>query len=512
MSVTIIDKTSLTPTVNSSEGFVAYKDLGPRPICNTCDDFSECPECSGDNPFRMPVVSGDLIYLQFRMIDSYNVLPDDPTYGWLTDPSEDYYISAELEFMSGETVPLPEGSIVAGSEVGYANGSYQNLILNSARIMDYINSELIDSKCFKINVTTYKIDYPPYIVINGIYSGEPATNFAAGTIYYNSTEDEFYQLVGGSWQPYTIEVDYVYNQRDGRWYEWTGTDLVLLESMNTTKVEAATCSTAWYNFTTCESTVKVEGLHGEYDCKGYYYGGTIRFRDRYRIWASLEINGYSTEKTTNENDVVTEFTQYEKWLLRLMKGHPLPIMERMANTLTGSEVYFDDNEYVNISDLDKNNEQGFHWWSQLTMERKNCEKSTGCADEIFASPLIICDEPNPETVGEPVILHGELGDYEATVVCGTIFTIPAATVEDQDGNVLGQVDAGETLVVNCGDPSGGGSPVNVSNSDDSYDETVPCGDSLELEDYTINVYYDGVLEDTVTVPAMVNATININWV
>lgn len=512
MSVLIVNKTSESPTVNSSEGFVAYKDLGPRPLCASCDTIEECPECAGDNPFKMPVVSGDLVYFQFRMTDLMNTTPDEPTIGWFSDPSGEYYISGQLEFMSGETVDLPDSNIVAGSEVGFFNGSYQNLILNSSAIMDYVNSELIDSTCFRLNITTYKIDYPPYIVIVGIFSGAPGTNFEEGSIYYNSTSDEFFRLVSGTWVSYTITVDYVFNLRDGKWYEWTGTDLILLESMEETVVENETCQTVWYEFAGCQQTVKVEGLHGEQDCKGYYYGGTVRFRDRYRIWASLETTGYSTEKTVNENDIVTDFTQYEKWLLRFMKGHPYPIAQRLANTITGSQIYFDDNEYVNISDLDKNNENGLNWWSQITMERLACEKSTGCADEIFATPLVICPDPNPETVGEPVTLVGELGDYEATAVCGSLFTVPAATVEDEDGNVLGQVDAGQTLVVSCSDPSGGGGDVVVSNSDDSFEETVECGDNLELSDYTINVYYDGVLEDTVTVPAMVDATININWV
>jgi hypothetical protein len=511
MSLLTIDKTSETPTINSSEGFVAYKDLGPRPICSSCDNFTECPECSGDNPFKIPVVSGDLVYMQFRMNDSYNTDPENPAAGWFDGPSSDFYISAELEFSSGETLELIDQSIVAGSEVGFFQGSYQNLILNSAAIMDYVNTELIEGRCFKINITTYKIDYPPYIVIFGLFPAAPSTNQPTGTVYYNSTDDEFFQIVGGVWVPYTITVDYVYSQRDGKWYEWTGSDLVPMGEITETKVTYEQCSTAWYQFVNCELTVKIEGLHGEIDCRGYYYGGEIRFRDRYRIWASLEINGYRTDKTINENEVVTEFKQFEKWLLRLTKGHPAVMMERIANTFVGSQVFLEDNEYVNISDIEKNNEQGLHWWSQVTLERLNCEKSTGCADEIFSTPLIICDDPNPETVGEPVSLIGELGDYSATAVCGSTFIVPAATVEDSEGNILGQVDAGETIVVPCGDPSGGGDVI-VQNSDVSYEETVPCGDTLILEDYTINVIQDGVTVETVTVPAMSDTTINIIWV
>lgn len=510
MSLLIIDKTPATPTSTSSEAFVAFKDLGVRPLCSGCDGFTECAECSSDQPFKMPVVSGDLVYLQFRMADLMNIDPTEPAFGWVNGVDE-YYIAAQLEFSSGETLELDSQSIIAGKEVGYFNGSYQNLILNSARIKDYMNTNLIDGECFRINLTTYQMGYPPYGIIVGIFSSAPGTNFENGSVYFNSSTNTFWLLNDGVWVSETRDFDYYFNLRDGKWYEWNGSTLVYLESMDTEKIEYQECSTVWYQFTECEMTVKVEGLHGEIDCAGQYYGGEVRFRDRYRLWASLERSSYRTDKTVNENEIVTDFKSYEVYDFRLTKGHPLVMIERVANTLLGSQIYLDDNEYVNFSDLEKNNVQGLYWWSQLKCERLQCEKSTGCADEIFATPLVVCDDPNPETVGEPVHLVGELGDYEATAVCGSTFIVPAATVEDTDGNVLGQVDAGETIVVSCGDPSGGGDVV-VQNSDVSYEETVPCGDTLILADYTINVYYDGVLEDTVTVPAMSDTTININWV
>ena len=511
MSLIIVDKTSLTPTVTSSEAYVAFRDLGTRPICATCDDFSECPECSGDAPFKMPIVSGDLLYLQFRMSDLYNVDPQSPAYGWVNG-EDPFYIEAELEFSSGETLDLDSQSIIAGKEVGYFNGSYQNLIINSARVKDYINEELIQGQCFRLNLTTYKIALPPYEILLGIFPAPPTAVQTVGTLYFNNVSNLFFQTDGSEWSAYTRVTTYFFSIRDGLFYEWNGTTLVVTEGMTETKTAYETCVTAWYQFTNCEQTVVVEGLHGEQDCRGYYYGGTVRFRDRYRIWASLEISSYRTDRTVNENEVTTDMKNYEVHSLRLMKGHPIQIIERFNNSLIGSTVYFDNNEYVNISDLEKNNETGLSWWSQLTAERLQCQTSTGCADEIFSTPLIICPDPNPETVGEPVHLIGELGDYDAEAVCGSTFIVPAATVVDQDGNVLGQVDAGETIEVTCGDPSGGGSPVLVTNSDDSFSVEVPCGDALELEDYTINVIQDGVTVETVTVPAMEDITININWV
>lgn len=58
---------------------------------------------------------------------------------------------------------------------------------------------------------------------------------------------------------------------------------------------------------------------------------------------------------------------------------------------------------------------------------------------------------------------------------------------------------------------GGGGTVNVHNSDNTYDEDVACGGSLLLVDQTVDVYYDGVLVDTVTYPAMTEPQIDIEW-
>ncbi len=515
MSVININKTSATPTTTSSEAYVAHKDLGPRPICVTCDDISECTTCAGDAPYSQPVVSGDLVYLQYRFSDLFNLDPMSPVYGWEGEVSGASWIEAALVFPTSDTeVDIAGTSMIAGQEVGYFNGSYQNLILNTAAIMDYINSEILPDKCFQVKITTYKYDYPPYSVIMGLFPSAPSTDQPEGTIYYNSSTDLFYRIVGGVWTSYTMDNEFIFSIRDGGWYTWNDIVLVPGAEPTLTKIQYEQCLSRIYQFVPCDTilTVSVEGYHGESDCRGYYYGGEVRFRDRYRLWASFESVGFRTEKEVNENEEVTSFTQYEEWLLRITKGTPYPELERLANTLTGSQVFFDNNEYLNISDPKKNNENGFNWWSQITADRLKCEKDTGCADEIFANPIVICPEPNPETVGEPVHLVGELGDYDAYAVCGTTFEVPAATVEDQDGNVLGQVDAGETLVVTCGDPSGGGSPVLVHNSDDSYSETVPCGNELLLDDYTINVIQDGVTVETVTVPAMTDVTINIEWV
>jgi hypothetical protein len=50
----------------------------------------------------------------------------------------------------------------------------------------------------------------------------------------------------------------------------------------------------------------------------------------------------------------------------------------------------------------------------------------------------------------------------------------------------------------------------VENSDQSYSAEVASGDTLVLDDYTVNVYVNGVLNQTGTAPSMVDLTINIS--
>jgi hypothetical protein len=54
-------------------------------------------------------------------------------------------------------------------------------------------------------------------------------------------------------------------------------------------------------------------------------------------------------------------------------------------------------------------------------------------------------------------------------------------------------------------------PVNVTNSDQSYTETIASGLVLVLPDTTIDVYVDGVLQNSVEVPTLKDETINILW-
>jgi hypothetical protein len=516
MPLQTINLTPVSPSSVDTEAYVDFNKLGPRPECNNCGWDADCPECGNDRGYVVPVVAGDIIYNQFRIVDEYNENPEVPEAGW-KQGSFDFWLQARLLFNSGASLTLVDQNILAGREVGWFKGSWQNLLLDSQKIKDYLNSIADASDCFSIEVTSYKKEYPPYTLVFAFSAVLPT--WLSPTQYngfFWAVDGIVYQGVSGAWVATELQGDFIYSQSNVGFYEFAA-DEYFATTPETEKVVASICQTGQYKFTTCEQTIKIEGLHGESDCKGNYYGGKDRFRDRYRLWASFEKVAHRTDKTTNEDNKVTEFENYELYLLRMMRGMPDFWASRLNNTLLGSTVFIDENEYINFSDVERNNETGLTWWSSITCERLSCSKTQGCAEVIFTNPIVVCEEPPCPEVGEPISLVGELGDYTDTAVCGSTHVVPAATVKDTEGNILGQVDAGEELIVDCsgGDPSDPScppcEPVTVRNSDSTYLEELASGETLVLPDYTINVILDGVTVDSETVPAMTDIEVNINW-
>lgn len=511
MALSIINVTPVSPTSIDSGAYVFYRDLGPRPLCVQCGGEDECPDCGGDKPYFQPVVDGDLIYQQFRLEDLFNSEIENPTYGW-KNGGDEFWIEAKIVWSSGQELALDSQDIIAGKEVGYFNGSYQNLILNSQKIKDYMNLNLISGACFWIQLQTYRNEYPNFVSVKRWGLELPSVEgYLEGDLF--AVEGEIYQLTDGVWTLTELDGDFIFSITQGGFFEFT-MDEYFEWSFELEKVEYQTCRSQTFQFVRCEDTVIIEGHHGESDCGGRYYGGEVRFRDRYRLRASFEFVGTRNDRTLNEDDVLTAFESYERHLLRLTRGIPNSWARRLNSTLLGHTVFIDNNEYENFSDLERNNETGLNWWSQITCEAKRCSKTQGCEEVIFANPVVICEVPDCPEVGEPVSLVGELGQYSAMAVCGSTFEVPAATVEDTEGNILGQVDAGQTIVVDCsgGDPSGECDPAIVENSDESFIESIASGATYILDDYNVKVYLDGVLVDTDTRPAMTNVTVNINWI
>lgn len=77
-------------------------------------------------------------------------------------------------------------------------------------------------------------------------------------------------------------------------------------------------------------------------------------------------------------------------------------------------------------------------------------------------------------------------------------------VYDQNGNLLATVPSGGTYT-----DSTLGADATVRNSNSTYSTTVASGGTLVLADSVYNIYINSVLDQTLTIPSMVNSTINI---
>ena len=459
-----VDKTNPTPSEGNSQGYTAYRDLGPRPKCVICDDIPDCPDCPADQAYKIPVVAGDKIYRQFWFSDLYNTDPEEPEYGWYGEDNDNYYVKATLEFGSAPSIALDDESIIASQNVGYYNGSFQNIVLDTTHILEYINAEGYEVDCFRLVVTSYKLDIGDHYVVIGIFDTPPITaGKPEGSYVIIGTT--LNQLQDGIWVGIApmSDGDIVFAQKPGKYYE-LNTGVWSVVDPDSTRVADQSCSTAWYKFLMCsEPSIIIEGVYGTQDCNGFYYGqtsaeaaaGLLSYRDRYRIEASFELQSFPTEKTTNENGDVTSFKQKENWLLRTFVGLPESIARRVANSFAAPHFYVNSNEYQTNTDVRKVNEQGLHWFLSVVLERVSCEKLSECNDEIFFNPIVVCDECTEATCDEVTVLRD--GVFYDTAPCGSTIDV----------------------ISDCG-PSDECVEATVHNNLSTYSDTVASGGDLTL--------------------------------
>ena len=112
----------------------------------------------------------------------------------------------------------------------------------------------------------------------------------------------------------------------------------------------------------------------------------------------------------------------------------------------------------------------------------------------------------------PVSIYKDLV-FEQFVPSGGRFDYSGATCLDATDIIKNS--AGTTLYTNV-IPSGDTNnqtilDSTVENSDSSFTDTVLAEGTIVLSDTTYEVYVDGNLESSTTLPSLVNQTINITW-
>jgi hypothetical protein len=464
--IVTVDKTPVSPTVGTSEGYTAYRDLGPRPKCVVCDDIEECPECPVDKQYRIPVVPGDLIYRQFHFADNFNSDPENPVYGWYGDDHSNYYIKSVLDFGQSASINLDAQTIIESQNVGYYNGSFQNIVLNTQRILEYINAQGYDQDCFRLVVTSYRLIVQDYVTVNYISSAAPSgLTVLANGLYAVINSDELWQSQNGEWvfiRDFNVG-DIVFNIKSGRFEEYTLSGWVFA-TPETTFEAVDTCTTAWYKFLLCnEPSIVIESFWSTEDCKGFYYGqtqseqtaGLLHYRDRYRIEASFELQSFPTEKTFNENGDQTSFKKSELWLLRNTVAIPQSIADRISDSMMSDNFYVNSNQYKHSTDVRKLNDAGYYWYISVTVDRVSCEKFNECNDDIFFNPIVVCDECTDAICADVTITRD--GVFYNTAPCGSTVNV----------------------ISNCG-PSQECEDAHITNYGNTYNQDVPSGDTFEL--------------------------------
>jgi hypothetical protein len=454
---TVINKTSPSLYTSTSRGHVAYLDIGPIPVCVPCDAIEECPTCPIDQAYKVPVVAGDLVYFQFRLEDHYNANPVIPDYGWLSNPSDQYWLAATIEFANLDSIPLPFGDFIRSNSLGWANGSYQNLVIDSAKVFEYIQSEQLATDCWRIKLETFRKVVDEFFVVVSIGSEFPLPPIPQGA--YAVVGDVLYIYNLGEWASVQqIQTgDWVQLTKNGLFYQFDGEEWVEGTPQNAI-VQDRTCFTSWHKFAICETTVLLEGIFGFQDCQGYFYGiteeqqaaGNLPFRDRWRIWGSFEMQAVLSERTETDEGVLLTLIQNEEWILRNNPGLPEKVIRRLANTLNATRTFINSNEYKSASDIRKINPAGLYWFISVTVQRLLCEKRSDCDDDFVFNPLIEC--PGIPTTSGTVIRTSENN------VIATVFP-PIYTLPDDE----------------------------------------------------VRIFVEGILQQTVSIPPYTNQSINIQW-
>lgn len=455
------DRTPVSPTTATSGAAIYRQSTGKRPFEAICETLDACPTCPADKPFKFPVVPGDVVYLQFRFADHYNTNPYVPTAGWYTGPSDDFWLEATLEFGTIADLDLPHGNIITSQSVGWAQGSVQNLFLNSNAINGYALTQGAINECFRVRIQTYRYVYEDALQVISIGALPDPTDLRNGLYAISGTD--IYISEDGAWvlDHAAVDGELVFNMESGQYQRYDSGSIVKpwpISEPDREREAYQTCYSFWHKLVdNCTETVLFNGIFITNDCAGHYYGAfgsALPFQDYYRLEGSFEMNAIVTEKETNENGIITSLKQLENWLFRNHIGLPEGVIRRLANTLEAENLFIDSNKYINSSDVTKINEAGEYWYVAPTAQRLVCERENSCNDDFAFNPIVNCP-PFEE----------------------------------------------------CPDP---GSPVRVHNSDDTYDEEVASGGTLLLEDYDYEVFLNGQSVATGSYPAMVDITLNIN--
>lgn len=440
------------PTIIDNRTRARWRDLGPRVDCFDCGPSVECSNCANDGPYTQPFVRGDKMFFQFLIEDLFNATPEDPQYGWYAgDPN--WLIRASIEFKSGATLPLPSGSIISAAGVGYFEGrSYQNITIDSAAVLDYVNESLeLATDCWRLRVDT-QMQAADTVVVFGVYTALPPVFPISGLKIIVGATEYRALLAGGTWFWFPTGVTYgpgdvVFGAYGtvlpGTWKVFDGEVWTLTEEPSRDAVAGQSCRSDWFAESTCNDTITIEGYHGKADCSGAIYEPILSlyqshpgYRDYYRIYASFEVLSFPMEIETNEDGDNISFKLSEQGLLRASVGTPIFYAEKIARTLAAKKVFINAVEYSSPTSVERSNDSGLDWYYSVTLTKVLCKTLPDCEGSVEFTPVLPVGEAEcPDSPFLPITLvDSEEAEIDVIVAYppGGIIVAPDATAQLKD--------------------------------------------------------------------------------
>lgn len=471
-----IDRSTITPSSVDNGTRARYKDLGPRRECYTCESADACPVCANDSVVRRPVVPGDVLYLQTLFPDQFNLNPENPLYGFYLG-DDNYLIKAIIEYSESPELVVLDQPFVLAAGVGYFERSYQNITLDSLGVLMNGNG------CFRVRFETQILQSQPKVTaVVGIGPLPDYRDYRMNELW--AYGNHIYKVGLTGWVALTdpVEIgDVVLLLTDAKYYQYNGTNYVDYEMILDT-VPGPTCWTEWFEQAICEETIMLEGYHPAGSCDGSIYEPINTesqyhpgYRDQYRVWAAIEKTSYPTERT-EEDGQLTKFILHEQYLIRATRGWSDKIAGKVARTLVGLHVYIDSLEYDSFSNVERNNEEGYDWYPQITCSRMLCQTQDCYGVATFPNPN--AEEcPDCGDSGGTSTVRNSTGSYTETVACGDTLDLPNILVTQADGSVSG-APAVESVV--CEFPD-----IQLQDSDGTTKHLIsayPSGGLFELND------------------------------
>lgn len=388
---TTIEYTRVLSSVNTGDAILRTASPLKRD-CGTCQDANEnCPACTNDLPFYRFVKCDQSLHLQLNFIDEWNTDPLNPDDGWL-----DGWLGISLVTPT-TVIPVTDMLQIASEWMVGATAeglTYQNLVIDMTKTCSLIGNE----NCFYFKFSNCKPGYsePDYVAERcANLAGLPpnTTTLPIGFLYFdNSNSWNLWQWDGATWNLVTVTAgQVVYCSLTGVFYEKSGDSYIVVdnpfENPDPDNPDCTDCYSELFRVQLCEELVEFSADWAEFDCEGFFHGladefvgsSNFAYNPTFTVKANIETIAFPIEEEKTDEGTTVRLTQSERALMRSW-GMPQSAVKSIANYLMQRPFYINSEVWDSATAPEKNNDNGSHWWIELTFEREICDRKTFACD------------------------------------------------------------------------------------------------------------------------------------